>query len=71
MKCIFYSLNYKIYFSIRHSKHNAALFFSCDFDIAVICPIPTPSAYEVIFPAKWQSSYLCTMEKNSGASLKW
>ena len=36
-----------------------AIFLSCDFNIAVICPIPTPSAYEVISQRKWPSSYEC------------
>ena len=37
--------------------HNAAIFLSNDFNIAVIFPIPTPSAYEVISQWKWPSSY--------------
>ena len=37
--------------------NNAAIFLSCDFNIAVISSIRTPSAYEVFSQRKWPGSY--------------
>ena len=58
LKSISCSLNYKnLIFNSPQQTNNAAIFLSCDFNVAEISPIRTPSAYEVISQRKWPSSY--------------
>ena len=50
-------ISYSLLYDSPQQTNNAAIFLSCDFNIAIISPIRTPSAYEVISKRKWPNIY--------------